>query len=584
MGEDTRHPPRRHQRLKELGARDRDHRSCLRGHHWCSKRSDWPRLPRRSQAQPRRRLRVQCLCWSQVQRLSPSHLRLLRRRSCSDSRGRGSPVERSRPRSSDLHRPPTPCGQIRRATPYPFLSEPSSQGRHSANRPARVPGRSPEQPRRMDPPVPNHPESLPRLPDRPAVRPIRPRQEGNRSPGRGRHAPSRSRSAPVPAALPEWGRARARDTVFQRRLIPRARGALPARRSGVPRSVVPTGSPRTGWRSARWRTIPPRRLGAQRQRHRELKPQAPPTFRFVTTDRHSHCPMRLQAWCQHHEDQARSPLPRCVSLPIPGREAQPSSGLQVRERPRNQPAPKDRRPQNRRGPGWPSPGDPWPERRGVGRREPPQHQWSRSAGWCLQPARQRPLTGQRRTALRSRERSARDHRLPRVSRRRSVELKASWAARRLGREAAAPAVLIVTWRCWAPGRGSCPYATGRRPVGRLPRLGRGEIRLGPAWVRYRETATPETDPPSAFHRPVLIPGRHRARSSRLRVTLPRCRPSPRCPSAAMPTAPIPPARVRLLLHDPWSDVAGAVLVRPAACSGIRPCALLGLAVPHRVAD
>jgi hypothetical protein len=72
---------------------------------------------------------------------------------------------------------------------------------------------------------------------------------------------------------------------------------------------------------------------------------------------------------------------------------------------------------------------------------------------------------------------------------------------------------------------SCPCATGRRLVGRTPRWGRVEIRLGPAWVRYRGTATPETDPPSTFHRPV-IPGRHRARSSRLRGTLPRCRPSP----------------------------------------------------------
>ena len=153
---------------------------------------------------------------------------------------------------------------------------------------------------------------------------------------------------------------------------------------------------------------------------------------------------------------------------------------------------------------------------------------------------------------------------------------------RLGREAA-PALLIATRGHWALGRGSCPCATERIPVGRLPRLGRGVIRLGPAWVRYRETATPETDPPSAFHRPVLIPGRHRARSSRLRVTLPRCRPSPRCPSAATPTAPIYPARVRLLLRDPQSYVDGAIPVRPAACSGIRPCALLGPAVPHRVA-
>ena len=85
---------------------------------------------------------------------------------------------------------------------------------------------------------------------------------------------------------------------------------------------------------------------------------------------------------------------------------------------------------------------------------------------------------------------------------------------------------LGTWRQTGLGRwGSCPYATGRRLVGLIPRWGRGEIRLGPAWVRYRGTASPETDPPSTFHRPVLVPGRHRARSSRLRVTLPRCQPS-----------------------------------------------------------
>jgi hypothetical protein len=154
---------------------------------------------------------------------------------------------------------------------------------------------------------------------------------------------------------------------------------------------------------------------------------------------------------------------------------------------------------------------------------------------------------------------------------------------RLGR-AAAPAVWLATWRRWAPGRCSCPCATERRPVGRFPRLGRVELRLGPAWVRYRETATPETGSPSVFHRPVMVPCRHRARSSRLRVMLPRCRPPRRCPPAARPTAPIYPARVRLLLRCPRLCVAGAVPVRPAACSGTRPCALLGPAVPHRVAD
>jgi hypothetical protein len=127
---------------------------------------------------------------------------------------------------------------------------------------------------------------------------------------------------------------------------------------------------------------------------------------------------------------------------------------------------------------------------------------------------------------------------------------------------------------------SCPCATGPRLVGRTPRWGRVEIRLGPAWVRYRGTATPETDPPSTFHRPV-VPGRHRARFSRLRVTLPRCRPSLWYPPAAMPTAPIPPARVRLL-RGLLLCVVG-IPARQGACSGSRPCAP-GPAVLHRVAD
>jgi hypothetical protein len=134
----------------------------------------------------------------------------------------------------------------------------------------------------------------------------------------------------------------------------------------------------------------------------------------------------------------------------------------------------------------------------------------------------------------------------------------------------------------APGLVSCPYATGPRPGDQLPRLGRLEIRLGPAWVRYRETATPETDPPSTSHRPV-VPGRPRARPSRLRVTLPRCRPSLWYPPAAMPTVPTSPARVRLRLPG-FRSVAGAgVLARPGACSGIHPSALLEPAVLHRVA-
>ena len=143
---------------------------------------------------------------------------------------------------------------------------------------------------------------------------------------------------------------------------------------------------------------------------------------------------------------------------------------------------------------------------------------------------------------------------------------------------------LATRQALPPGRWSCPCATGLNPVGPSPRLGQLEMRLGPAWVRYRETATPETDPPSAFHRPVLILERHRARSSRLRVTLPRCRPSPWCPPAAMPTSPTYPARVRLRLRGPQVAAAVAVPGRRGACSEIHPSVLPAPAVLHRVAD
>jgi hypothetical protein len=122
-----------------------------------------------------------------------------------------------------------------------------------------------------------------------------------------------------------------------------------------------------------------------------------------------------------------------------------------------------------------------------------------------------------------------------------------------------------SWQLRSPHWRSYPCATEPSPVGRRPRLGRVELRLGPAWVRYRGTATPETDPPSTFHRPVLVPGRHRARSSRPRVTLPRCRPSPWCSPAATPTSPTYPALVPLRLPDPWTSVAAADRVRPGAC-------------------
>jgi hypothetical protein len=116
---------------------------------------------------------------------------------------------------------------------------------------------------------------------------------------------------------------------------------------------------------------------------------------------------------------------------------------------------------------------------------------------------------------------------------------------------------------WLPGPPSCPCATGPRPVGRFPRSGRVEIRLGPAWVRYRGTATPETDPPATFHRPVLIPGRRHARSARLRVNVPRCRPYPRCPPAATPASPNYPARVRPALPCSW--FAAGTPMRRGAC-------------------
>jgi hypothetical protein len=132
-----------------------------------------------------------------------------------------------------------------------------------------------------------------------------------------------------------------------------------------------------------------------------------------------------------------------------------------------------------------------------------------------------------------------------------------------GRSGAAMACLPA-WRSRPPRWSSCPYATGPSAVGRRPRLGRVEIRLGPAWARYRDTATPETDPPSTFHRPVLVPGRHRARSSRPRVILPRYRPSPWCAPAATPASPTYPALAPLRLPAPWSSAA-AVQVRPRAC-------------------
>ncbi len=122
-----------------------------------------------------------------------------------------------------------------------------------------------------------------------------------------------------------------------------------------------------------------------------------------------------------------------------------------------------------------------------------------------------------------------------------------------------------SWRLRSPRWWSCPCATEPIPAGRHPRSGRVEIRPGPAGARYRDTATPETGSPSTFHRPVLVPGRHRARSSRPRVTLPRCRPSPWCPPAAMPTSPTDPALVPVRLPDLWCSGGAAARVRTGAC-------------------
>lgn len=120
---------------------------------------------------------------------------------------------------------------------------------------------------------------------------------------------------------------------------------------------------------------------------------------------------------------------------------------------------------------------------------------------------------------------------------------------------------------------------------RLPRSGRVEIRLGPAWVRCRGTATPETDPPSTSHRPALIPRRRRARSSRPRVTLARPLPCRWWAPVAMPAPPdCPAARVHLPVprSQPCSVVAAPE--RRGACRTARPFASSGPAARHAVAE
>ena len=120
---------------------------------------------------------------------------------------------------------------------------------------------------------------------------------------------------------------------------------------------------------------------------------------------------------------------------------------------------------------------------------------------------------------------------------------------------------------------------------RLPRSGRVEIRLGPAWVRCRGTATPETDPPSTSHRPALIPRRRRARSSRPRVTLARPLPCRWWAPVAMPAPPdCLAARVRLLVPRSGSCSVVAAPERRGACRTARPCASSGPAARHEVAE
>jgi len=113
-------------------------------------------------------------------------------------------------------------------------------------------------------------------------------------------------------------------------------------------------------------------------------------------------------------------------------------------------------------------------------------------------------------------------------------------------------------------------------VGPRPRPDPGDHRSSPASGRFRGTATPGTHPPSTSHRPAVVSGRRRARSSRPRPTAARRLPCPWRAPVAMPT---PPPQLRLL---PCS--AAATPARPAAYATTRPCAPLAPAVPHEVAE
>jgi hypothetical protein len=326
-------------------------------------------------------------------------------------------------------------------------------------------------------------------------------------------------------------------------------------RRAVQRLAALTGRRCTGRDPALSRTTPPRRSPADRkdraaQVHRRRAPWNPSTPNSG----------------QQRQRASSNPSPR-HSGPRPqhaGRNPSPlASGPRLQQSHRNLSPPGfGPRPQPpRRTPPPPDSGRP-PQRP---RSNPPPPR----------PARHRTRALQSMLALRWRRRRSR--RMRRLGDRDPVP------RRRCARRSLNLAVRLTTRRLVSPGRRSCPCATGRRPVGPSPRSGQVEMRLGPAWVRYRETATPETDPPSAFHRPVLIPGRHRARPSRLRVTLPRCRPCPWCPPAAMPTSPTYPARVRLRLRGP-QVAAAEIPARRGACSGIRPGGLPAPAVLHRDAE
>ena len=134
----------------------------------------------------------------------------------------------------------------------------------------------------------------------------------------------------------------------------------------------------------------------------------------------------------------------------------------------------------------------------------------------------------------------------------------------------------------SPGRRPSPCATGCCPVGRLP------DRVGSSfgWVLPGRGIAIRPLPRLIHRRRLTVlcwSQDDTAPAPRLRVSLPQCRSSPWRPPAAMPTSPTYPAGVRL--EPPGLRTCVVVVpVRQGACSGIRPCALHGPAVLHRVAD